>query len=243
MSSALEPESLDNDYIHAPPPARRDTKSSTLVPEYDENDLNLIPSPEREIDVYRDGQSGNLQLLLSGDVSSLYYVRCSVFRPGIPDVTIFAGSDKNGAVIGVCNYVAFSTSIKVGRGDPANPNNVEWEEVSKTSRDHSVYKFSVWSREEQRKSYSWKRTHDPNIKGTKSSKLDRRSWKLEDDATGQVVAVFASTGIKSWKKAGKFRLLATEGKEWEEWVVLTCLGLYEKARRRAIARRDLTWFV
>jgi hypothetical protein len=243
MSGALKPESPDNEYIHAPPPARRDARSSTSVPRYDENDLNLIPSSEREIDVYRDGQNGNLQLLLSGDVSSLYFVRSSLFRPGIPDVTIFAGSDKNGAVIGVCNYAAFSTSIKVGRGDPANPNNVEWEEVSKASRDHSVYKFSIWSREEQRKSYSWKRTHDPNIKGTKSSKLDRRSWKLEDDATGQVVAVFASTGIKSWKKAGKFRLLATEGKEWEEWVVLTCLGLYEKARRRAIARRDLTWFV
>jgi hypothetical protein len=243
MSSALKPESPDNDYIHAPPPARRDTGSSTLVPEYDENGLNLIPSSEREIDVYRDGQNGNLRLLLSGDVSSLYFVRSSLFRPGIPDVTIFAGSDKNGAVIGVCNYAAFSTSVKVGRGDPANPNNMEWEEVSKTSHDHSVYKFSIWSREEQRKLYSWKRTHDPNIKGTKSSKLDRRSWKLEDDATGQVVAVFASTGIKSWKKAGKFRLLATEGKEWEEWVVLTCLGLYEKARRRAIARRDLTWFV
>ena len=64
------------------------------MPEYDENDLNLIPSPEREIDVYRDGHNGNLKLLLSGDVSPLYFVRCSTFRPGIPDVAIFAGRQE-----------------------------------------------------------------------------------------------------------------------------------------------------
>jgi hypothetical protein len=243
MQSSPKPDSPDNDCNHAPPPARPDTRLSTVVPEYDENDLNLVSSSEREIDVYRDGHNGNLKLLLTEDASPLYFARSSIFRPGIPDVAIFAGSDKNGAVIGVCNYVVFSTSIKVGRGDPAHPNNMEWEELTKISRDHSVYKFSIWSREEQRKSYLWKRTHDPNIKGTTSTKLDRRSWKLEDEATGQVVAVFASTGIKHWKRAGKFRVLASEGKEWEEWIVLTCLGLYEKARRRAIARRDLSWFI
>ena len=243
MPSTLKPESPGDDYIHAPPPKRRDTDLSTSASEYEQSALSLISSSAHEVGVYRDGIMGNLRLLSSVDKTPLYFVCSSVFRPGIPDVTMFAGSDKNGAVIGVCNYSAFSTSITVGHGDPANPNNVEWEEVSKTSRDHSVYKFSIWSREEQRKKYLWKRTHDPNVKGTESSKLNMRSWKLEDDATGQIVAVFAANGIKSWKKAGRFRLLATEGKDWEEWIFLTYLGLYEKARRRAMARRDLSWFI
>ena len=172
-----------------------------------------------------------------------YFVRTSVFHPGVPDITLFAGRDKNGAVVGVCNYAAFSTTIFVGRGDPARPSEVEWEAISKTSRDHSIYKFSIRPGTEQRKSYLWKRTHDPNIKGTQSSKLDRRSWKLVEEATEQVVAVFASEGIRSCKKAGTFRFLTSEGKEWEEWMLLSCFSLYEKARRRAMARRDLSWFI
>ena len=239
MSSNL----ATDDPIPGPQPQRRATDSSIAASEYDQNALGLIPSSEHEMGVYREGVSGNLQLLSSRDKAPLYFIRGSLFRPGMPDVTMFAGKDKHGAVVGVCRYAAFSTSINVGRGDPAQPNNMEWEEVVKASRDHSSYKFSVWSRTRERKTYSWKRTRDPSIKGTKSSQIDRRSWKLEDDATGQVVAVFAANGIKtSWTKVGKFRLLANEGKEWEEWVLLTCLGLYEKSRRRAIARRDLSWF-
>lgn len=231
-----------DDRISSAPPRRRATDSSIAASEYDQNALGLIPSSEHEIGVYREGVSGNLHLS-SRDKTPLYFIRSSVFRPGIPDVTMFEGKDKNGAVLGVCRYAAFSTSINVGRGDPQQPNDMVWEEVAKTSRDHSSYKFSVWSRDQERKTYSWKRTRDPSIKGTKSSQLDRRSWKLEDDATGQVVAVFAANGInRSWTKVGKVRLLASEGREWEEWVLLSCLGLYEKARRRAIARRDLSWF-
>jgi hypothetical protein len=242
MSSNPNPENPGDDYIHASL-QRRDTELSSAASEYDQTALNMIPSSEQEMDVYRDSMNGNLRLVSSKDKSPLYFIRSSLFLPGVPDVTMYEGGDKNGDVVGVCNFAAFSTSITVGHGDPARPYRMEWEEVSKTSRDHSFYKFSIGSTGEERKLYSWKRTHDPNLKGTKSSGVDRRSWKLEYDATGQIVAVFAAYGInKSWKKAGKLRLLATEGKEWEEWILLTCLGLYEKARRRAIARRDLSWF-
>jgi hypothetical protein len=213
------------------------------ISEDGQNDLTPTRSCEYEISVYCNGVSGDRRLVLSGENSAAYFVRNSIFTPGIPDVTIFAGSDKKGAVVGVCKYVAFSTTVIVGRGDPAKMNDVEWEAVSKTSRDHGIYKFSIGARTEQRKSYVWKRTHDPNIKGTTSSKLDRRSWKLLDDATGQVIVVFASNGATSWKKAGTLQFYANEGKEWEEWILLTFFGLFEKARRRAMARRDLTWFI
>jgi hypothetical protein len=241
MSNTLRQQNSDDDYSHTQPPQRRSTEPSSFSFEHGYNDLDLIPSFEREIIVYRDGVSGDRHLVSPGDKTPLYFARVSMIRPGIPDLTLFAGSDKHGVVIGTCYFTTFS--ITVGHGDPANPNNVNWETVSKTSRDHSSYKFSIDSQTQERKSYSWKRTHDPSIKGTKSSKLNKRSWKLVDDATEQVVAVFASNGIKSWKEAGRFRFLANEGKAWEEWVLLTCLGLSEKARRRAMARRDLSWFL
>jgi hypothetical protein len=242
MLSIPKPENSEDDSVLGPPPQRRDTESLSSRSEEDQNDLNLTQSFEYEIGVYCAGVSGDRRLVLSEGKPPAYFVRNSIFRPGIPDVTIFAGSDKSGAVIGVCMYAAFSTSINVGRGDPAKPNEVEWETVSKFSRDHSTYKFSIGLGPEPRKSYVWKRTHDTDIKGTKSSKLDRRSWKLIDDATGQVVAVFASDGM-NWKKAGSFRFLASGGKDWDEWMLLTCFGVFEKARRRAMARRDWTWFI
>jgi hypothetical protein len=236
-------QNVEGDSIPRRPPQRRDTESMTSSSGDSTNDVTLTQSSEYEIGVYRTGMSGDRHLVLSEGKAPSYFVRTSIIRPGVPDVTIFAGSDKNGTVIGVCNYAAFSTTVYVGRGDPAKPNEVVWEAISKASRDHSSYKFSIGSGTEQRKSYVWKRTHDPNIKGTNSSKLDRRSWKLVEDATEQVVAVFGSEGITSVKKAGTFRFFTSEGKEWEEWMLLTCFGLYEKARRRAMARRDLSWFI
>jgi hypothetical protein len=242
MSNTQEAQNLEDDSVRLPPPQRRDTKSSTSTSEDGQNDLTLTKSCEYEIGVYCEGVSGDRRLVIS-EGPAAYFVRNSIFSPGIPDVTIFAGSDKNGPVVGVCRYAAFSRTVIVGRGDPARPNEVEWEAVSKASRDHSAYKFSIGALTEQQKSYVWKRTHDPNIKGTNSSKLDRRSWKLLDDATGQVLVVFASEGATSWKKAGSLRFYASEGKEWEEWILLTFFGVFEKSRRRAMARRDLTWFI
>ncbi|KAJ5211706.1 uncharacterized protein N7498_003352 [Penicillium cinerascens] len=208
-----------------------------------ENMLDLISSSGREIDVFREGVSGNLQLLSSRNKTPLYFVCCSIFHPNRPDVTLYTGNDRKGKVIGVCSNTRFSDSITVGRGNPAHPNSMEWEEVVKVSRDHSSYKFSIWSRAAERRSYSWKRTQDSNMKGIKSSKLDRRSWKLEDDMSGEVVAVFAANGIqKSFKKVGKLRFLVGEEKVSGEWILLTWISLYENARRRALARRDLTWF-
>ena len=242
-STAPKPDTAEDDSIFGPSPHRQDTGSSTSTFEDSPNNLHPTQSSEYEIGIYRTGITGDRQLVLTEGSPAAYFVRASIFRPGVPDVTLFAGSDKNGAVVGVCNYAAFSRSVIVGRGDPAKPNDVEWETVSKTSRDHSSYQFSVGSRSGERKSYVWKRTHDPDIKGTQSSKLNRRSWKLVEDATGEVVAVLAAEGKSSWKKEGSFRFLVSEGREWEEWMLLTCFGVFEKSRRRALARRDLSWFL
>lgn len=237
MSPNMTSSRADSDSNDTPRFQRQVSESSAEIPHPD------LPSG-REIGVYREGIHGNLKLLSSGEKSPLYFIRCSIFRRNCPDVAIFSGTDDRGEMVGVCGYAAFSTSINVGRGDLAHLSSMKWEEVTKTSRDHSAYKFSVWSRGgTERQSYSWKRTHDPNIKDNKSSRLDRRTWKLEDDTTGEVVAAFVARGvIGSWNKIGIFRIVPTGEEGREEWVLLTGIGMYEKARRRALSRRDLSWF-
>jgi hypothetical protein len=204
---------------------------------------HVAQSSQQELRVYRCGTCGDRRVVSSSGDHPLYFVQNSAVRPNVPDVTIFAGSDNTGAVIGVCNYTALSSNIIVGRGDPANPSGVVWETLTKSSRDHSIYTFPVDCGTEARKAYTWKRTHDANLLGRKSWRLNQRSWKLIDDETGSVVAIFAARGMRPWRNTGEIRFLEYRGKEWEEWVLLTYFGIFEKARRRALARRDLSWFV
>ena len=204
------------------------------------DDLSLLAF---KISVRREGTS-DLQLLCTNDSTMRYFVRNSIFKPRIPPVTLFAGDNKaQGSVIGVCHFPAFAHSIAVGRGDPvSNPNDVQWETVSKASRDHSVYEFSTVDNGGERQSYRWKRTHDPTLKDSNSTKWNMRSWKLEESSTRQVVAVYAANKIKYEQDAGTIKLVAGKGEIWEQWVLLTYLGISEKARRRAMARRDVSWF-
>ena len=176
--------------------------------------------------------------------ASNYFVRNSVLRPGVPPVTLFSGDHKaQGSVVGACHFPAFSHSIAVGLGEPVpNPNDVEWETMCKASRDHSIYEFSIVVGDGERQFYRWKRTHNPAVKDTNSTKWNMRSWKLEESSTQQVVAVYAANKIKYGKEAGRMKIVAGNGEEWKHWVLLTYLGLSEKARRRAMARRDISWF-
>ena len=218
--------------------------NSDSVQEPNELSLTSPSSPSLQISVRRDGMH-DLQLFSVEDPTPLYHVRNKVFCLKVPAVTLIAGDRKaQGGVIGVCHFAAFSTTIAVGQGNPTlNPNDVQWETMVKISRDHSVYEFSFVEGAEERRSYRWKRTHNPELKGTSSTKWNMRSWKLEESVTGQVVAVFAAYKISYGEEAGRLKLIAGKGEEWERWILLTYLGLSEKARRRAMARRDLSWFV
>jgi hypothetical protein len=214
---------------------------STTASQNSPNAQHSAESLQNELRIHRCGISGNCRVVSTEDLP-LYFVRSSALKSSVPDVTVFAGSDNTGAVVGVCQYVALSSNVIVGRGDPAEPNNVIWETLVKSSRDHSRYKVTIGHWTEPRQAYTWKRTHDTNLLGRKLLKLNQRSWKLIDDETESVVAVFAAHGVRSWRNTGEMRFLEYQGKEWEEWVLLTYFGIYEKAGRRALARRDLSWF-
>ena len=226
-----------------------------------ETELNLWTNPSStQISVRRNGPS-DLQLLCTDDSSpssspsfssQQYHVRNSLFRPGVPPVTLFSRPDsrkaRGGIIIGTCHFPAFSHSIVLGRGDPeSHHSDVEWENLSKTSRDHSIYEFSIAIEGEggglERQSYRWKRTHDVIVReGGNATKWNMRSWKLEESGTRQIVAVYAANKVQYGKEAGRIKFVAGRSEEWMHWVLLTYLAVSEKARRRAMARRDISWF-
>jgi hypothetical protein len=68
-----------------------------------------------------------------------------------------------------------------------------------------------------------------------------QNLQLVDEGDGEVVALFANNGIKSWKKKGKLEYVdgrdGLSGKEWERVVLPTALALVEKYRRMSRVSR------
>ena len=244
------------------------------------------------------------RLILSSTNQPLHLVHPSTFTPKAPDITIYTGPTTNTPVLGVCNFPSLSRNIVVGLGDPStsNPNAIQWETLSKSSRDHSVYSFSLPALESptcastrspdidlnptHRQTYTWRRTRHPHkylnqtLNSTTTtthttshpihvphSNLARRSWKLtsstpttthssptptqSETQQTQIHALFISTpAVLSPHNTGTLYIFSSsppqpsppQSPPSTPWILLTYSAISEKARRRALARRDLSWF-
>jgi hypothetical protein len=197
--------------------------------------------PFKELGVYHTVSHLCLRVLDVNDVP-LYYVDNSFWTSKKPDVTLHAGSDKTGPILGVSKYTAFSSDVKVGVGDPNvdNGSNMIWEDVIKKSKiKHNRYDWSMTlPGTYERCTFIWKRTHHFGLENEhRTAKWALTNFKLIDGQTGEIVANFANNGIKQWKKMGKVVIRAEYGAQWELMVLLTALAIVEKARRRERAKR------
>ncbi|KAL1958820.1 hypothetical protein VTO42DRAFT_3657 [Malbranchea cinnamomea] len=198
-------------------------------------------SSSRIFNVYRTTSFTNWIVTLP-DKTPLYYVRTSSFRPGRPEITLHKGGFPDGPIAGVSNFVNFSSNSKLGLGDPAEPLSMVWEDLVKVSMlVHSCYRLECTvypnaTSESQRKTFLWKRTHSVGVEDSKPSKLSDLNFKLVDEDAGELVAIFANNGIKSFKKQGKIEIRKEYGGNFETMVILSCMTLLERAHRRAAAR-------
>ncbi|KAK2743915.1 hypothetical protein FQN57_004538 [Myotisia sp. PD_48] len=167
----------------------------------------------------------------TGDKQPIYYIRTSTLRWGAPDVTVHAGSDKKGPIVAVSNFLFCSSHSKLGIGDPSRPQNVQWEDFTKESFDHSKYRFET-NLHGERRTFLWKRTRNVGIEGSKPSILSDSNFKLVDERSGELVGVYANNGIKSLTKKGKFLLLKDYGKDFEYIFFASGFTLLEKLQRR-----------
>lgn len=177
----------------------------------------------------------------TADKRPLYYVNNSSFRIGTPDVTMHVGEENTGPIKAACKFINFSSGSKMCLGNPDDPNAI-WEDLKKESTvDHSKYRWemAIGGHGGERKAFLWKRTHTVGVEDSKPSKLSSRNFKLVDEATGEMLAVFANNGPKSYSKLGKFEVFPNNyGDDWETMMLLSGLSLIEKERRRARARNN-----
>lgn len=83
----------------------------------------------------------------------------------------------------------------------------------------------------ERRAFIWKSTHSVGVGDTKPSMFSWRNYKLVDEATDRLVAVFTNS-LWGYTKSGKLEIYANYGQEFELMVIVTALALFERQRRR-----------
>jgi len=163
-----------------------------------------------------------------------YYVKNCALKPKKPDVTLYAGSDDTGAILGVCKWSNLHPfKVMVGLGDPGiGEKDIVWESMEPTRYlDQKENHWSIAMNNGCRRGFVWKRTHRVGCDGPDTSRYSFRNFKLLDGESGEILATFASSAVKSWSKVGTLTFRTDLGSEMARMVLLTLLALIEKARR------------
>lgn len=164
------------------------------------------------------------------DKTPLAYVRCSTWTIGKPDLTYHAGETEEAPITAVCKFINFSRHCKIGLGNPDDPNS-SWEDLTRHKLT-THYRFEMTLETGERRAFVWKRTSNVGIGEEKPSKIGTKNFKLQDEVTEELVAVYLNNGAKSWKKSGKFQINVDYGPAFDTVVFITGLALLEKERRR-----------
>lgn len=230
-------------------PRRGSDESSTAGSDYGIETENVITGSgnAKVLNAYHTKSHLNLRIQDTAG-RTLYHVENRQIPLGKPDVTLRAGSEKDGPVLGVCRWShMYSRHFNVGLGDPfTDEKNTTWEEVKTDHIRHPEFKWSVGNVSGGGRTLAWHRIHGDDAAADgdeKTNTMSMKNFKLIDCGSGEVLAVFASNRYKSWSKLGKFTIKVDGvargwGEKWELMVLLTALGLVEMSRRRGRQRRS-----
>ncbi|KAJ9604598.1 hypothetical protein H2200_010712 [Cladophialophora chaetospira] len=173
-----------------------------------------------------------------------YFAACTGWRPNVPDVTLHAvigDQDGHGPVLGVAHFRC-SRHVRFGIGDALNkPGEVTWEEMRNVSRmlAKSNYEWQYTEMLEwndikdnihpQIRRFKWQRTKTPD--DGVENKLSLRNYRLTDQDSERVVAVFVARTLGNVRNRGEVRLFEELRPKVEAAVVLTCASILEKLNR------------
>ena len=153
-----------------------------------------------------------------------YYIRCSGWRP---TVTLHAGADKAGPVVGVAELHSFRDD-RLGLGDPAQGPHapVVWEPMFCSSAWTSPrYSFEATA-DGRRRALRWENAHLGE--GWKKA-LFSLDCRLVDVTTGTTIATYGLSHKMSMSKLGTLRFEAPVSRELEHWIMLSTAACVVKA--------------
>lgn len=189
--------------------------------------------PSRLFHIYRKPFHRHYEVKSSDD-QIVYYGDVSLWTIKRPDIVLHAGDSDKGPVVAVSKFLKFSGHYKLCLGNPDDMN-AQWEDMTRESALHSRYRFEVTVPSQvgdpngERHSFVWKRTHHVKVDNSTSHMWGGRNFKLVDERTDQLMAVF--TRERSISKCGKLQIKAAYGESFDIMVLISCASLYERARR------------
>ncbi|KAK5058830.1 hypothetical protein LTR84_011094 [Exophiala bonariae] len=174
---------------------------------------------------------------------SSYYAAVKAWKFNTPDVTLHAGIDTTAEIVGVAHF-RFSRHMMLGLGDPLNdPSSVVWEELRRQSLLKNRWSFEFddsighndigtpRSEGTRRRRLLWQRTTDAADGVEGLSRMSIQNFRLTDQGTGDVVAVFIASNLTSLKKKGELRIFRELSISLERIILLSCASISEKLAR------------
>lgn len=172
-----------------------------------------------------------------------YSIVVTAWKSKRAGVTLHAGESPTGRVLGVAHF-RWNGQVTLGLGDPVNnPMAVVWEEMKKASvwKNKFTFEFtdiddhdvdSPLSQDHRRRRFLWQRTTDANdgVVGF-AAKFTMRNYRLVDQDTGELIAIFLSGTIKNLKDKGKLRIFRKLSPDLEKFVILSWATILEKIAR------------
>lgn len=175
------------------------------------------------------------------EVSS-YYASVKAWKLNTPDVTLHAGADTAAEIVGVA-YFRYSWDIMLGLGDPLDdPSSVTWEALHRQALLKNKWTFEFDDSPGRnvatprlgtptRRHFIWQRTNDAADGVEGISRMSMRNFRLNDQDTGDVVAVFLASNLTSLRKKGELRIFRELSIGIEKIVLLSCVSISEKMSR------------
>lgn len=169
-----------------------------------------------------------------------YFAEVREWKFNTPDVTLHAGTDSTGEIIGVAHF-RHSLHIMLGLGNPLNDvSGVVWEKMNRETFFKNKWTFeftdsSSCNRDVPnapiRRHFIWQRTNKATdgVKGI--AKMSIRNVRLVDQDSGEVVAVFLADNLTSLKKKGELRIFQKFSTDLERIIILGCASISEKMTR------------
>jgi hypothetical protein len=151
-----------------------------------------------------------------------YFADVSEFTPKTPDITLHKG-DKKGPTVGAAHY-RFSRSVTAGVG--SNEVNMVWTELKRGSLlEKTKFRFQWDGR-----SYILQRASSADHQKTGAQRLLLTHFKVVDEASGEMIALFISKTIGIAK--GTLRLQAGIDERLGVICILGISAWRDKIRRR-----------
>lgn len=208
--------------------SNRSSSIASAPPELDGQELSRL------YNIYRKPFRRHYEIKSAAD-QLLFYGAVSDFTPKKPDLILHRGVSDQAPIVAACKFRRSSADFKMCLGNPEDVNTAQWEDLTRESLIHSKYRFEMTIPHQpgashgERRAFLWKRTRNVGVNESKP-RWSSQNFKLVDEHTGQVVAVFTSEW--SLSKCGRIQIKADLGDNFETMALLSYLSIYEKARRR-----------